>query len=321
MKLKYLSNFNVAIFLKQIKKQTSLNNSQLAKELSLNKSMIWRYSKNLNPIRYDLFLKLCLLADLDPNNFNYSLYIPRNHNKFITIPKISSELAEFIGILLGDGHLAPKNYGIIVSCGLIDLPYIWKYIPELSFKLFAKPMLANITISDKGTTFQSLFYSKEALFFLSKNYNLSIGKKLNPKIPPSFFKKPNLLKSCLRGLIDTDGGIYRHNKKSVQICFYNSSPTLLKSVMKAFLILGFSPYFYWNKKTEKGTISITGKDSLIFMKTISLSNPKNLLKYQYYLNKGYIPNNDYVLNLIINSKNEIIENIKNRESFSNHTRE
>ena len=102
-----------------------------------------------------------------------------------------------------------------------------------------------------------------------------------------------LLKACLKGLIDTDGGIYNHNQKSLQICFYNSSLTLINSVYKAFIILGFKPFLY-KKKDGKCVISISGKDAIKYIDKIGFSNQKNLFKSEYYKQFGIVPLNSIV---------------------------
>lgn len=56
------------------------------------------------------------------------------------------------------------------------------------------------------------------------------------------FKNKRLLKSLCRGLIDTDGSIFRMSKKRpnlIRINFKNNNERLLQAVRKSFRILGF----------------------------------------------------------------------------------
>ena len=296
----YLKNFDSNKFLTIIKEKTKLNYSQIAREIKVSKSMIWRYNRNLNPLGLCSYIKLCDLANLKYNSFNFELFIPKNHNTCIILPKLDKKLSEFIGILLGDGHMSKKGHGIIITGGKADSSYITIYIPKLMKELFGKEPKTYI-LNDKATIIQSLIYSKALTEFFSKEYNIPIGKKKNTSIPLVLTQNDYLLIPCLRGLIDTDGGIYKHNNKSSQICFYNSCVSLLYSVKNSFHKLGFKPYFYWNKKRERGVISISGDDVDKYFEKIGFSNPKNEIKFKLWKKTGTVPKNSEIENL----KNEI----------------
>ena len=52
--------------------------------------------------------------------------------------KIEEKEAELVGIILGDGHLDPYTWSIIITCGEIDWHYIHKFIPDLIEEIFLK---------------------------------------------------------------------------------------------------------------------------------------------------------------------------------------
>src|SRR3989344_9400101 len=104
--------------------------------LHVHRSMMFLYLSEKSKLpkrRFDSILKIAALEHKDfPCEF-----IPST--QFSKIPTmINCDVAEFIGIMLGDGSLNKNNYQITISCGEIDRDYIRKYIPHLIKKLFAK---------------------------------------------------------------------------------------------------------------------------------------------------------------------------------------
>ncbi|MFC1648903.1 hypothetical protein ACFL1B_05590, partial [Nanoarchaeota archaeon] len=60
---------------------------------------------------------------------------------------LNSDLAEFVGILLGDGCMTEINKQITISCGTIDGSYIHEHIPYLIKELFNRKTGINTTRS------------------------------------------------------------------------------------------------------------------------------------------------------------------------------
>ena len=128
---------------------------------------------------------------------------------------------------------------------------------------------------------------------MNEIYKISIGKRINSKIPKEFFKDKNLLKSCIRGLIDTDGGIYRHHARSVQTVFYNNDLNLIKSLHKALNLLGYGPKITREKRGAYH-LNLFTEDSKKYFKEIGFNNPKNIIKFKHWLKNGRIPNNSEI---------------------------
>src|SRR3989338_3738888 len=102
----YLSEFNVSTFIDLIKFETGFNDKAIASYLGVSKSLVCGYKKNIYPLSEDSFLRLCSLAHLEYQSFTYNLYKPINHGITPFLPELDSKLAEFVGIILGDGHLS-----------------------------------------------------------------------------------------------------------------------------------------------------------------------------------------------------------------------
>lgn len=214
--------------------------------------------------------------------------------------------AELVGIILGDGHLSNnRNYDVVITCGMIDYKYIHKFIPNLIEELFLKkPTIYYLKFG--GIAVQARLHSKYANLYLSKKYNLQRGRKKNIEIPEKFFKNRHLLKACIRGMIDTDGGIYRHHERSIQIVFNNNDFTLIKSFHKALSSLGYRPKMSMEKRKQcksylrrkKYKVYLFTEDSKRYAKEIGFSNPKNIIKYNYWLKNGKIPNHDKIVNAV-----------------------
>ena len=67
-------------------------------------------------------------------------YPKKSHRKKVVLPKYSSELAEFFGIMLGDGHLS--DYQVTVTLGTKEMAYA-EYIVTLMAALFGpRPKIA-----------------------------------------------------------------------------------------------------------------------------------------------------------------------------------
>jgi len=113
-----------------------------------------------------------------------------------------------------------------------------------------------------------------------------LGKKKYQRleIPKYFFNNNQLIRSCIKGIYDTDGTIYHHNgaKAIVEISITNNY--LLKSIEKAFFQLNL-PF-----KITTERIYFSGKkNALNFYKIIKPANKKHIIKYESLMNNKRIP--------------------------------
>jgi len=194
-------------------------------------------------------------------------------------PRKSKELAEFIGIAIGDGGIS--KYQLVITLHKIDDLEYSKFVNNLMKKLFGispsiyyRPnySVINITIS-----------RVELVKFFVK-MGLRIGNKIQQGINiPKWIKNNNRYKiACLRGLIDTDGSIIIHKYRSrgkyytyKKIGFTSRSPFLLKSVSE--ILNGLNIKHRFMKRYD---IRIEAKEDVKnYFKIVGTHNPKHLKRY------------------------------------------
>ncbi|SRR5258708_2465870 len=171
----------------------------------------------------------------------------KSHRKVINIPKNSSELAELLGIVLGDGGIN-NNWQFVISLNSIkDIAYSI-YISSLIRKLF------NITSVIKKRPNQNTLIvistSTSAVDFLVSKGAVR-GNKILQKIDIPLWIKNNIeyKKAFVRGLVDTDGCLFIHKhtiKKTlynnIGFCFTSFSENLLNSVANILLEFNIQPH-------------------------------------------------------------------------------
>ena len=112
---------------------------------------------------------------------------------------------------------------------------------------------------------------------LSKELNLGVGDKIinQVTIPKWIFDNMIFIRSCLRGLFDTDGSCYKTGKKYLIINFTNHNQKLLVRIYKGLQKLGFHPYYKKSKRdVELGR-------QLEIRKFFSIIAPRNKKHYRF----------------------------------------
>lgn len=210
----------------------------------------------------------------------------KGRTKKIKIPSESKELAEFYGIMLGDGnsHRTCRYNSCndkrgtfmirIVGDSRLDNLYLNNYVKPLINNLFKVSVRVG-KFKDSNAMFLEV-HSKELVNFLEKK-GFKPGNKIKNKlgIPIWIKKDTNYIKSCVRGLYDTDGSVYKlTNQNSHQICFTGANMKLMRDVRNSLLKLGIKC-----SKISKKDIYITKKSELRkFLKLIGFSNYRHLKK-------------------------------------------
>ena len=145
----------------------------------------------------------------------------------------SEEFAELVGILLGDGNITvyikgrAQVYQVSVASGRKnEEAYARNFVAPLLTKLSG----LNTKIRLKKNVVYSYLSSKELVKELERN-GLFHGNKIKNKlkIPDWIFENKKYLRACIRGLIDTDGSVYRLSNKDPKlgrISFKNHNPLL-----------------------------------------------------------------------------------------------
>lgn len=155
--------------------------------------------------------------------------------KPIKTPHFSKELAEFVGILLGDGNISQRQ--VAISLHSKDDKAYGKFVVSLIKRLFSVP----ISISyDKRYSVVDFVISRSRLVrFCIEKLGLRRGNKVKQQVDvPRWIKKDrSFLIACTRGLIDTDGCVFDHRYKVngklysyKKLAFSNHSKPLINSV-------------------------------------------------------------------------------------------
>jgi len=200
----------------------------------------------------------------------------------INVPEKSEELAEFWGIMLGDGNVQKvQSYKVGVYKITIfgnsdsDRDYLINFVKPLGEKLFK--VKAGILKQKSFKELSIIFYRKKIVDFFEQNEFPSGNKIINEVRIPNWIKNNDLyLAACLRGLYDTDGCFYKlTNQNSYQIHFCNNNFKLLTDVRNGLLTLGINV----SKIIRNKSIVITKKSEIEkFYKTIGFHNSKHLDK-------------------------------------------
>ncbi|MBI2499375.1 LAGLIDADG family homing endonuclease [Candidatus Woesearchaeota archaeon] len=276
-------------FMRLVKEKIFCSWDKLANFLGISRGMIFLYLSEKSKLPKTYFEKMIKTSNFDPNNFKFKI-VPYPINGTAKIPnKLTSELSEFVGVMLGDGNINKGNYQITVSGSSIDGSYITEYIPKLIRNLFSK-QASFIKTSNNGLACR--FSTKKVCDFLISDMKISSPKK-NSVIPKEFFKNKHILKFCVRGLFDTDGGLHRHHKNSAQLQFTNKSYLLIYSLRKALIRLGFRPseIVPYSKNRAIFQLYLFGQEVRKYFKKIGSSNPKNNFKFKMWIKTGTVPLN------------------------------
>ena len=205
-----------------------------------------------------------------------------NIEKKIIVRK-SIFLAEFLGILFGDGHVG-KYQTTITLDSETDAKYIefvvagiqknFQFTPGTRKRRNARAI--EICIS-------SISFSRQMVKFGMKQ-----GNKIKNgfRIPEWIFRSDTYLKVFIRGLLDTDGSVFL-DQKSVRgksyaymgLAITSASPELRNDIVRALKQLGFSP-------------TCTAKQNSIFLRKqkeiksyfikIASHNPKHCVRYEMF---------------------------------------
>lgn len=208
------------------------------------------------------------------NNKNFSIILPQDY---------SIDLAEFVGILLGDGNISPYQIKIYLNL-TEDKDYV-SYIKSLSGKLFSGATTSIVERKNKGTATITLS-GKDITEFLKK-----IGlKSAKNRIPPWILKNQEFFKATIRGLIDTEGSIgfkYFSGRSGKylykQLTFTNKNPVLLQFVEKHLKLLGYKPTL----NSSKNIYLSNRMDIERYLIEIGSGNPKIAEKILTTELKGY----------------------------------
>lgn len=203
-------------------------------------------------------------------------YPKKSHRKEIHIPRPSKSLAEFFGIMLGDGGINNVWQANITVNASKDAEYVF-HIEKLIQNLFGiLPAIRKrkardaIVISAASTALVEFLVGK----------GLPRGDKLKNgvQIPDWILQKSSYRIACVRGLMDTDGCLFIHEHEvggrsytNVGLCFTSYSPKMLGQVAEIFEEFGIMPH----NGTQGRSIYLYRADAVAkYLKVFGTSNER-----------------------------------------------
>lgn len=181
--------------------------------------------------------------------------------------KQNGDLAELIGVILGDGHIGefPRTESLIISSNANNPGFVERYAGLLNKLFDAKPTISHS--SNSGGCIRIRIYQNK----ISERLNISAGnrKKQNIKIPLWILQNKEYLVKYLRGLYEAEGSFCIHKPTyTYKLLFSNRNKSLLKNVYRALKILGFHPH----RSPDK--IQVSRKEEVYKL--------KDLIKFRQY---------------------------------------
>ncbi|MBI1974912.1 MAG: hypothetical protein HYS57_00965 [Parcubacteria group bacterium] len=161
--------------------------------------------------------------------------IPAGYPEF---PK-TGDLAEFIGVILGDGHIQchPRTQGLIISCNSEHHGFIKRY-SSLTEQIFnKKPRVYQVP--GKNNVRIRIYQN-----MISERLGVPCGNRGRIQIlTPRWIKsKEQYLLRFLRGLFEAEGSLSIHLPTyTYNFAFSNRNPNLLEIVQSSLIKLGFHP--------------------------------------------------------------------------------
>ena len=216
----------------------------------------------------------------------------------LCFPKYSScQLAEFFGLLTGDGYIGKyrKYCSVLEIAGdsRLDKDYLTRYVSPMVTKLFnLKP---KIIFRKKQNTMYLQLMSKGLNEYLQK-IGFPLGRKKQMKIPTWIQEDDKFMLSFIQGIIDTDGSfVFLKTKKYPRIQIALSNPYLIRSMADYIKKQNISvcETIDKSKRTHNGEtkthigyrITINGKKNVEkWMNKVGFRNKRHLDKYEKYKN-------------------------------------
>ena len=161
--------------------------------------------------------------------------------------------AYIIGIALGDGNLSNPNgraTRLRITCD-IAYPNIIKQIIHSLEEAFPNNQVSTVT-NKNGNCIDISVYSNTLNDIIP--WAVGKGSKYTQQahVPKWILQKKIYTISCLRGLLQTDGSIYK-DRKYTMVNFTNLTKPLIDDVYNMMTSLGYEPHVY-DSKQKNGNI-------------------------------------------------------------------
>lgn len=190
-------------------------------------------------------------------------YPKKSHRKLARTPRFSKKLAEFFGLMLGDGGIN-NDFQVSISLNSERDQQYSEYIVKICKELFGV-----VPVVRKRKTRKTLVISLASITvvdFLVSN-GLPRGNKLKNglRIPKWILQNAEYKKACVRGLVDTDGCVFIHKHfvnhrkyTNLTLTFTSYDKVFLKQIADIFKEFGIMP-----RITKRGKDIYLYKNELI----------------------------------------------------------
>lgn len=200
----------------------------------------------------------------------------------INLPtKLTPELAEEIGIHIGDGHLSSNRYRYKLFGNQDESEYYEGFLVGLYYRLY------NIEVKlvkREGNIIGFEFCSKPVWLFKTKTLDLVPGRKDFVTVPSIIIKSnPVIRRAFIRGLFDTDGNLYfqsRYGYKNYYplISLTSKSKGLCRLTCDILTKLGFKANYYTIR--NEAVVQLYGYENLMkYANEIGWHNTKQLNRF------------------------------------------
>lgn len=231
---------------------------------------------------YIVYRTIYTMVNFSHNDIKRGTKIPNNETKI---------LAEFFGILIGDGYIGKYGYNYVIEITgnkIKDMDYLENYVSKLINKFFN--ITPNLREKKNENTMYLRLMSKATFQFLNKK-GFKIGVKGRIKTPKWIKNKNSFMIEFIKGFFDTDGSVNFKNKegKLYPTISIGSKSDLLLKEMKSFLTKqGINSYFAtikhhgerYKHPFETYQIQINGyKRILLWFSKIGSNNPRNINRF------------------------------------------
>ncbi|MBI2581935.1 hypothetical protein HYV87_02275 [Candidatus Woesearchaeota archaeon] len=220
----------------------------------------------------------------------------QDRSRSITFPdQLTPELAELIGIMIGDGHIGRyktenyTHYEIFINGNIRDKDYYENYVNPLIFKLFNIKFNIRLLPNENGIVLRK--DSKGIYSFLSEVIGIP-SRKDNVSVPACILDGSKEIKSSfLRGYSDADFCLMLKRKPKIYPIIQGTSKSKIAMIQCGKILEEFGiknsvreekEYYAKRKATyTKHRIFIYGIFQVnSFMEQIGFSNPKKYEKYK-----------------------------------------
>ncbi len=198
-------------------------------------------------------------------------------------PSVSLDLAEFFGIMMGDGGMSSRQ--IFITLHHTDDALYAKFVVKLIYKLFK--LKASVREIPRSSV-NSIVVSRTGLVSYLHSMGLPIGHKIKNglHIPGWITNNKKFSLACLRGLVDTDGSVFTHSYKVKsrqyaykKLSFTSASFKLLKAVYAIFRNNGFISRIYNKNSVWLDSVGEVKK----YFEIVGSHNPKHWKRYRTML--------------------------------------